>query len=128
MSPASKKKTTRKSAAKKSAAKKSAAPSGESPERWQLRLYVAGSTPKSTAAIKNLSEFCERHIPGRYEIEIVDLLKNPQLAGGDQIVAVPTLVRKLPSPIRKMVGDLSNEVRVLVGLNLIQKADQSGAE
>ncbi len=87
-------------------------------ETWQLRLYVAGQTPRSVAALANLKRICEEHLSGLYSIEIVDLLKNPQLARGDQIVALPTLVRKLPPPIKKIIGDLSNEERVLVGLDL----------
>ena len=86
--------------------------------RWQLRLYVAGQTPKSIAALANLKRLCETHLAGRYEIEVIDLLKNPRLAAGDQILAIPTLVRKLPTPVKKIIGDLSNEVRVLVGLDL----------
>lgn len=85
---------------------------------WQLRLYVAGSTPRSAAALENLKRLCETHLAGRYSIEVVDLLVNPQLAAGDQILAVPTLVRKFPEPIRKIIGDLSNEERVLVGLDV----------
>ena len=85
---------------------------------WALRLYVAGQTPKSVAALTNLKRLCESHLAGRYKIEIVDLLKNPRLAAGDQILAVPTLVRKLPVPIKKIIGDLSNEERVLVGLDV----------
>ena len=85
---------------------------------WELRLYVAGQTPKSLAAFANLKAICEEHLPGCYEIEVVDLLVNPQLAKGDQIIAIPTLVRKLPVPIRKIIGDLSNTQRVLVGLDL----------
>jgi len=85
---------------------------------WQLRLYVAGTTPRSAAALENLKKLCETHLAGRYSIEIVDLLLNPQLAAGDQIFAVPTLVRKFPEPIRKIIGDLSNEERVLVGLDV----------
>ena len=87
-------------------------------KQWQLRLYVAGQTPKCLAAFANLKKFCEAHLAGQYEIEIVDLLKNPQLAKGDQILAIPTLVRKLPEPMRKIIGDLSNTERVLVGLDL----------
>ncbi len=87
-------------------------------ERWQLRLYVAGQTPKSITALTNLKRICEAHMAGQYEIEVIDLLKNPQLAEGDQILAIPTLVRKLPTPIKKIIGDLSNEVRVLVGLDV----------
>ena len=85
---------------------------------WALRLYVAGQTPKSVAALGNLKRLCETHLAGRYKIEIIDLLKNPRLAAGDQILAVPTLVRKLPVPIKKIIGDLSNEERVLVGLDV----------
>jgi len=85
---------------------------------WQLRLYVAGTTARSAAALENLKKLCETHLAGRYSIEIVDLLVNPQLAAGDQILAVPTLVRKFPEPIRKIIGDLSNEERVLVGLDV----------
>jgi circadian clock protein KaiB len=85
---------------------------------WELRLYVAGKTPKSMAAIENLKAICEKHLEGKYHIEIVDLMVHPQLAKGDQIVAIPTLVRKLPKPIRKVIGDLSNVERALVGLQL----------
>jgi len=85
---------------------------------WDLRLYVAGESAKSLAAVKNLRQICDEHLAGRYKIEIVDLLKNPQLARGDQILAVPTLVRKLPQPIKKIIGDLSNTDRALVGLDL----------
>jgi circadian clock protein KaiB len=85
---------------------------------WDLRLYVAGQTPKSIAAFGNLKRVCEEHMAGKYKLEVIDLLKNPQLAAGDQIVAIPTLVRKLPEPVRKIIGDLSNTERVLVGLQL----------
>jgi circadian clock protein KaiB len=85
---------------------------------WELRLYVAGQTPKSLKAFANLKKICEEHLAGEYHIEVIDLLKEPQLASGDQILAIPTLVRKLPEPIRKIIGDLSNTERVLVGLNL----------
>src|SRR5215211_2496398 len=89
------------------------------PEKaWELRLYVAGQTPKSLVAFANLKKICEEHLAGQYHIEVIDLLKEPQLASGDQIIAIPTLVRKLPSPIRKIIGDLSDTERVLVGLNL----------
>ena len=88
------------------------------PERWNLRLYIAGQTSKAVAALDNLNRICEEHLAGRYVIEVVDLLKNPQLAAGDQILAVPTLVRKLPPPLKRIIGDLSNEERVLVGLDL----------
>jgi len=90
--------------------------SGE--EQYELRLYVAGQTPKSILALQNITRYCKEHLAGRYTIEVVDLLKNPQLAEGDQIFAIPTLVRKFPEPIRKIIGDLSNEERVLVGLNI----------
>ena len=85
---------------------------------YSLRLYVAGQTPKSVLAVRNLKQICEEHLQGRYEIEMIDLLQNPQLARGDQILAVPTLVRRLPEPIKKIIGDLSNTERVLVGLDL----------
>lgn len=88
-------------------------------EVYILRLYVAGQTKKSIAAFANLKKLCEEHLAGRYRIEIVDLMENPQLAKGDQILAVPTLVRRLPPPIKKIIGDLSNTERVLVGLDLI---------
>ena len=87
-------------------------------EEWILRLYIAGRTARSEAAIRNLEAICEEHLAGRYRIEIIDLLKDPQLARGDQIVAVPTLVRQLPPPMKKIIGDLSNQDRVLVGLDL----------
>jgi circadian clock protein KaiB len=87
-------------------------------ERWNLRLYVAGETPRAVLAFANLKRLCEEHLPGQYDIEIIDLLEDPQLARGDQIVAVPTLVRRLPPPVRKIIGDLSDTERVLVGLNL----------
>jgi circadian clock protein KaiB len=88
---------------------------------YVLRLYVAGQTPKSVLAFTNLKRICEDHLQGRYEIEIIDLLENPQLARGDQILAVPTLVRRLPEPIKKIIGDLSNTERVLVGLDLQER-------
>ncbi len=91
-------------------------------ERWDLRLYVAGQTPRAIAALENLKRICEEHMAGQYTIEVVDLLKNPQLARGDQILAIPTLVRKLPEPVRKIIGDLSNTERVLVGLDLRERA------
>jgi circadian clock protein KaiB len=86
--------------------------------KWDLRLYVAGQTAKSLQAFANLKQICEQHLAGQYQIEVIDLLKNPQLAKGDQILALPTLVRKLPEPVRKIIGDLSNTERVLVGLDL----------
>ena len=88
---------------------------------WQLRLYIAGQTARSLAAIGNLRKICDEHLAGKYEIEVVDLLRNPRLAAGDQILAVPTLVRGLPPPLKKIIGDLSNEARVLVGLDLRPK-------
>ena len=97
------------------------APTAE--EKWDLRLYVAGQTPKSLAAFANLKRLCEEHLAGVYHIEVVDLLQNPQLARGDQIVAIPTLVRKLPEPVRKIIGDLSGTERVLVGLQLRPRID-----
>jgi circadian clock protein KaiB len=92
--------------------------SPDSTERWVLRLYVAGKTPRCEAAEENLRRVCEEYLAGRYSIEVVDLLENPTLAQGDQILAVPTLVRKLPTPVRRIIGDLSNTERVLVGLDL----------
>jgi len=90
----------------------------DSEEVWELRLYTAGQTPRSKAAFANLKRICEQHLPGRYTVEVIDLLANPRLAKDDQIVAIPTLVRKLPSPIRKIIGDLSDVERTLVGLQL----------
>jgi circadian clock protein KaiB len=94
---------------------------------WQLRLYVAGQTAKSVAALANLKRLCETHLAGRYDIEVIDLREHPQLAAGDQILALPTLVRRLPEPIKKIIGDLSNEERVLVGLDL-RSASGNGAQ
>ncbi len=94
-------------------------PDAAASEKFLLRLYVAGQTPKSLAAFSNLRKICETHLAGRYEAEVIDLLERPQLASGDQIVAVPTLVRKLPEPITKLIGDLSDTERVLVGLQLV---------
>jgi len=95
------------------------ADSGTKPgEVWELRLYIAGQTPRSVAAFANLKKICEEHLQGRYNIEVVDLVKHPQLAAGDQILAIPTLVRKLPQPLRKIVGDLRDTERALVGLQL----------
>ena len=107
-------KTKTRARPRKPAARKSVA--------WNLRLYVAGQTPKSIRAIANLTAMCEEHLKGRYRIELIDLRKNPQLARGDQIVAIPTLVRRLPVPLRTVIGDLSNSVQLLVGLDL-RKAD-----
>jgi circadian clock protein KaiB len=91
----------------------------ENDQTWELRLYVAGKTAKSNLALANLRKYCETHLKGKYKIEIIDLLEKPQLAEGDQIFAIPTLVRKVPEPIRKIIGDLSNEEKVLVGLNIV---------
>ena len=94
----------------------------EADEKWRLRLYVAGRSPKCLAALDNLKRFCEERMAGRYEIEVVDLLENPRLAKDDQIIAIPTLVRKLPEPLRKIIGDLSDTERMLVGLELKSKS------
>jgi circadian clock protein KaiB len=91
----------------------------EKKTKWELRLYIAGQTSKSTTALRNLKKYCEAHLKGQYSIEVIDLLVTPQLAEGDQIFAIPTLVRKVPEPIRKIIGDLSNEEKVLVGLNIV---------
>jgi circadian clock protein KaiB len=91
---------------------------GGHPDAWKLRLYIAGETSRSIAALTNLKEVCRQYLPANYSIEVVDLLKNPQLAAGDQILAVPTLVRRLPPPLKKIIGDLSDVERVLVGLDL----------
>ncbi len=101
-----------------SKSKRSAKPPGET---WELRLYVAGQTAKSIAAFANLKKLCEEHLKGKYHIEVIDLLKTPQLAKGDQILAIPTLVRKLPVPVRKIIGNLSNTERVLIGLDIRPK-------
>ena len=90
----------------------------ERPAEWELRLYIAGETQKALAAFANLERICEEHLKGKYRIEVIDLMKNPTLARGDQILALPTLVRKLPTPVKKIIGDLANERRVLVGLDL----------
>ena len=94
---------------------------GKGTEIWELRLYIAGHTPRSRAALDNLKRLCDEHLPGKYTVEVVDLIANPRLAKDDQIVAIPTLVRKLPEPIRKIVGDLSDAERTLVGLQLRPK-------
>lgn len=97
-------------------------PRGDEPERetnfWELRLYVAGQTPKSLTALANLKRICEENLAGRYKIDVIDLVQNPQLARGDQILAIPTLVRRLPEPLRRIIGDLSNSEKVLVGLDV----------
>ena len=95
------------------------------PDFWELRLYVAGKAARSVAALENLKRLCDEHLPGKYNIEVVDLLAHPQLARGDQIIAIPTLVRKLPEPIRKVIGDLSNTERTLLGLQLRSVKDQT---
>ncbi|HOJ95593.1 MAG TPA: circadian clock KaiB family protein [Methanospirillum sp.] len=95
----------------------------ERPLTWVLTLYVAGQTPRSRAALSNLKNICETHLSGHYTIEVIDLLEHPQLAEGDQIIAVPTLIRKFPEPVRRLIGDLSNKERVLDGLNIIPKED-----
>ncbi|WP_295434461.1 circadian clock protein KaiB [uncultured Thiodictyon sp.] len=97
------------------------------PDIWTLRLYVAGQTPKSITAFGNLKRICEEHLQGRYQIEVIDLLEHPQLARGDQILAIPTLVRRLPEPVRKIIGDLSNTERVLIGLDLLPRASARSA-
>ena len=103
---------------RKPSGKRGAASPEATEELWDLRLYVAGQTPKSLLAFANLNRICEEHLKGRYRIEVIDLLETPQLAKGHQIVAIPTLVRNLPTPLRKIIGDLSNTERVLVGLDL----------
>jgi len=97
-------------------------------ESFRLRLYVAGQTPRSLAAFSNLRKICDTHLAGRYEIEVIDLIEHPQLARGDEIIAVPTLVRKLPEPIKKLIGDLSDTERVLVGLQLVHGTGAVGDE
>jgi circadian clock protein KaiB len=104
-------------ATKKKAADKSADDSDEK-DTWNLRLYVAGQSAKCVAAVRNLNAFCEKHLAGRYRIEVIDLLENPKLARDDQILAIPTLVRKVPEPLRKIVGDLSSAERMLVGFDI----------
>jgi circadian clock protein KaiB len=107
---------------------KSEGPPGKSPlATWELKLYVAGQTAKSLQAFANLKRICEEHLAGEYHIEVIDLLKNPQLAQGDQILALPTLVRRLPAPVRKIIGDLSNTERVLVGLDLRSRTPKAVA-
>ncbi|MES1174750.1 MAG: circadian clock KaiB family protein [Myxococcales bacterium] len=100
-------------------------PKDGSEERWNLRLYVAGETPKCVQAFEHLKRICEEHLQGRYAIEVIDLLKNPTLASGDQIIAIPTLVRQLPPPVKKIIGDLTNTERVIVGLNLVRLPAES---
>jgi len=105
-------------ATKKAAAKKSSLRKRSDGEFWQLRLYIAGQTPNSIAAVANLKKICEERLQGRYRIEVIDLMEKPQLAKGDQIVAIPTLVRKLPAPVKKIIGNLSKAERALIGLDL----------
>ena len=107
------------SAPKKAPAKQKNSPKRVKREVWELRLYIAGQTPNSIAAIGNLRKICEERLQGRYRIEIIDLLEKPQLARGDQIIAIPTLVRKLPAPMKKIIGNLSVAERALVGLDLL---------
>jgi circadian clock protein KaiB len=102
--------------------RRAARPTPRPAATWDLRLYVAGQTPRAVQAFANLRRICEEHLAGQYRIEVIDLLKTPQLAKGDQIVAVPTLVRKLPEPVRKIIGDLSNTEKVLVGLDIRPRA------
>ena len=97
----------------------------QQPDVWELRLYVAGQTSRSLQAFANLKRICEEHLSGRYQIEVIDLVRNPALAEGDQILAIPTLVRKLPEPVLKIIGDLSNQERVLVGLDLRPKGQKA---
>lgn len=105
--------------AKKSIATVSCKPVSEPPDDlWELRLYVAGQTTNSLTAFENLKNICQEHLEGRYRIEVIDLIANPQLAKGDQIIAVPTLIRKLPAPVKKIIGNLSNTDKVLVGLDI----------
>src|SRR3982750_128036 len=110
-------KTTPRKSSRRAAGNAPPAGSGDL-NRWNLRLYVAGQTPRSLTAFKNLKDICEEYLKGKYHIEVIDLMENPTLARGDQILAIPTLVRKLPQPIRKIIGDLSNTERVLVGLDI----------
>ena len=96
-----------------------ATPDGDiSSDHYHLRLYVAGQTPKSLAAMANLKRVCEEHLAGRYDVEVIDLMRNPKLAAGDQILAIPTLIRRLPAPLKRIIGDLSNTEKVLVGLDI----------
>lgn len=118
------KKNKEASTVKKTPAKKKTETSStenKSPKKWWLRLYVAGQTSRSLAAFQNLKRICDEYLKGEYDIEVIDLLKNPQLAKGDQIVAIPTLVRNLPTPVKKIIGDLSSTERVLVGLDIKER-------
>jgi circadian clock protein KaiB len=109
-----------KAPARKNGREKSTKKSGTKEREWMLRLYVAGETQRSLTAFANLKKICEEHLPNRYSIEVIDLTKQPHLAQSDQIVALPTLVRKLPAPVRRVIGDLSNHDRVMVGMDLSQ--------
>ncbi len=102
-------------------------PVGTTQDRWILRLYVAGQTPKAVSAVKNLKLICEEELKGKYHIQVIDLLKNPKLARDNQILAIPTLVRKLPIPVRNIIGDLSDRERVLVGLDLVERRSMDAA-
>jgi len=115
----------RPTAAKKAAGKRGKGKGAGDGDFWRLRLYVAGQTARSLAAIANLKKICEEHMAGKYSVEVIDLIKNPKLAAGDQILAIPTLVRQLPKPMRKIIGDLSNTERVLVGLDLRQHSREA---
>jgi circadian clock protein KaiB len=115
---ASKPRAARAGGAQKTKAKAKAQEASDAAETWNLRLYVAGQSPKCVAAVRNLNRFCEQHLAGRYTVEVIDLLENPQLARDDQILAIPTLVRKIPQPLRKIVGDLSDGERMLVGFDI----------
>jgi circadian clock protein KaiB len=109
----------------KNGARKNGAPKNGTRQTWRLRLYVAGQTPKSITALGNLRRMCERHLAGRYQLEVVDLVNQPHLARRDEIVVIPTLVRRLPPPLRRIIGDLSNEQRVLVGLDVLPRERQA---
>ncbi len=100
---------------------------GSPAEKWELRLYVAGNSPRSLTAIRNLSRICEQHMPGRYKIEVIDLLKTPRLAKEHEVIAIPTLIRQLPAPIRKIVGDLSDTHKTLVGLQVVSLSERQSA-
>lgn len=115
-----------KAAKAKVAAKKkpTAGNNGNGDGQWNLRLYVAGQSPKSVTAVNNLKRLCEHHLPGQYTIEVIDLLKNPQLAQVDQILAIPTLVRKLPEPMKRVIGDLSDTERTMVGLDIVNLPEE----
>lgn len=119
---------TKKTAAKAGSLEETAADWTRPEARYELRLYVAGQTPRCIEAFANLKRICEEHLEGRYTIEVVDLLKHPTLAAGDQIIAIPTLVRRLPAPMKKIIGDLSNTERVLVGLSLTAQREAGKAK